>query len=215
MNNVVKEKQYISTRLGLPYDSLSQSYLRAETLLRTQSTIKFQVQANKTSAPIVTERLLQLNDQFVITHFAIALKQIGDAAPTDLEQLNAPLYTWENPTEFSGTNASNVASIYNASLNFTINRKEFVPQFPVRAFRRVPTSQQGVDLGYTSSGVNSFDGYDNGLYGFYVCEPTILDGRMTLDIDVELNASVAFEDSENSVYAVFEARGYLVVNAKN
>jgi hypothetical protein len=156
-----------------------------------------------------------LNDQFVITHFTIALKQIASDTPTDLEQLSAPLYTWENPTVFAGANAINVATIYNGSLNFTINRKEFVPQFPVRAFRRVPTTQTGVDLGYAASGVNTADGYENGLYGFYVCEPTILDGRMTLNIDVELGASVDFDDAENNVYAVFEARGYLLVNAKN
>jgi hypothetical protein len=46
-------------------------------------------------------------------------------------------------------------------------------------------------------------------------EPTLIDGRMTLDISVNLNASIAFADANNNLYTVFELRGYLVVNSKN
>ena len=33
MNSVVSEKKFIQERLGIPYENLSQSYLRAETQL--------------------------------------------------------------------------------------------------------------------------------------------------------------------------------------
>lgn len=215
MNSIVAEKSYISGQLGIPYQNLSQSYLRSETALTTNSTIRFELQANKKSSPLVTERLLNLNDQFVITHFTVGLKKIASDTPTDAQQLTARIYTWENSSIFSGTNAVNVAAIYNGNLNFTINRRQFVPQFPMRAFRRVPQTQTGTDVGYTSSGNDTVDSFDNGLLGFYPCEPTILDGRMTLDVVTELGSSIAFDDASNSYYAVFEARGYLVVNAKN
>ena len=215
MNSIVAEKSYISGQLGIPYQNLSQSYLRSETALTTNSTIRFELQANKKSSPLVTERLLNLNDQFVITHFTVGLKKIADDSPTDAQQLTATIYTWENISVFSGAGAVNVAAIYNGSLNFTINRRQFVPQFPMRAFRRVPQTQFGTNVGYTGSGNDTADSFDNGLLGFYPCEPTILDGRMTLDVVTELGSSITFSDASNTYYAVFEARGYLVVNAKN
>jgi hypothetical protein len=215
MNSIVSEKRFIATTLGVPYENLSQSYLRSETVLATQSVINFTLQTNKNSAALVTERLLDLNDEFVVTHFTVGLKRIASDTPTTLQQLTAPVLTYDNSTAFAGTNGANVAAIYNSDLSWTIDRKEFVPQFPVRAFRRVPTAQQGADVGYTSSGVDIADGFDNGLYAFYPSEPTKIDGRQTLDLSINLGSSVAFDDSSNSYYAVFEARGYLIVNAKS
>jgi len=215
MNNIVSEKRFISERLGVPYENLSQSYLRSETVLATQSVINFTLQTNKNSSALVTERLLDLNDEFVVTHFTVGLKRIASDTPTTLQQLTAPVLTYDNSTAFAGTNGANVAAIYNSDLSWTIDRKEFVPQFPVRAFRRVPTAQQGADVGYTSSGVNIADGFENGLFGFYNSEPTKIDGRQTIDLSINLGSSVAFDDASNSYYAVFEARGYLIVNAKS
>ena len=215
MNSIVSEKRFISERLGVPYENLSQSYLRSETLLSTNAVIDFVLQTNKKTIPLVTERLLDLNDEFVITHFSVGLKAIASDTPTNLEQLVAPVLTYDNTTAFAGANGGNVAAIYNSDLSFTIDRKVFVPQFPVRAFRRVPTTQQGADLGYAVSGVDTQDGFDNGLYSFYPSEPTKIDGRQTLDLAINLGSSTVFDDAANSYYAVFEARGYLIVNAKS
>ena len=215
MNSIVSEKRFISERIGVPYENLSQSYLRAETVLGTQSVIDFVLQTNKKQGSLVTERLLDLNDEFVITHFTVGLKRIASDTPTDTQQLVAPVLTYENETAFAGTNGGNVAAIYNSDLSWTIDRKEFVPQFPVRAFRRVPTTQQAANAGYTSSGVNTLDGFDNGLFAFYPSEPTKIDGRQTIDLAINLGSSVTFADASNSYYAVFEARGYLIVNAKS
>lgn len=211
MNSIVSEKNYISNALGVAYDSLSQGYLRAETALSSQSVIDFTLQENKKNSPIVTERLLSLNDEFVITHFTVALKQVAADAPTNAQHLVAPLYTWENPITFAGTNAANVGTIYNGDLSWTIDRKEFVPQFPMRAFRRVPQTQDGVGSTVVATG----DSFENGLFGFYPSEPTKIDGRQTLDLSINLGANIDFDDASNSVYAVFEARGYLIVNAKS
>ncbi len=206
MNSIVSEKRFISERIGVPYENLSQSYLRAETVLGTQSVIDFVLQTNKKQGSLVTERLLDLNDEFVITHFTVGLKAIASDTPTDAQQLVAPVLTYENETAFAGTNGANVAAIYNSDLSWTIDRKEFVPQFPVRAFRRVPTTQEGTGL---------TDGFDNGLYAFYPSEPTKIDGRQTIDLAINLGSSTTFDDASNSYYAVFEARGYLIVNAKS
>ena len=208
MNSIVAEKQYISSKLGVPYENLSQSYLRSETQLTTQAVIDFVLQTNKKTLPLVTERLLDLNDEFVITHFSVGLKAIASDTPTTLQQLTAPVLTYDNATAFAGANGANVSAIYNSDLSWTIDRKQFVPQFPVRAFRRVPTTQEGMNGA-------ALDEYSNGLFAFYNSEPTKIDGRQTIDLSVNLGSSTTFDDASNSYYAVFEARGYLIVNAKS
>ena len=206
MNSIVSEKKFIQERLGIPYQNLSQSYLRAETELTALSTYNFYLQAGQVAAPIVTERLLNLNDQFVITHFTIGLKYLGTTAtPTSAQQLAMPVYTFADKNTFTG-NAANAEAIYNSNLSFIIDRKQYLPEFPIRSFKRVPTTQT------TATAEN---GYDNGLYGFFPSEPTLIDGRQTLDLAINLNAATTMNTAAKYISAVFELRGYLVVNAKS
>ena len=223
MNSVVSEKKFIQERLGIPYENLSQSYLRAETLLSNLSTYSFYLQRGQVATPLVTENLLELNDQFVITQFRISLRYIAAATPTAVQQLAAQQYMYADPQNFT-VNAANAAAIYGGNLSFTIDRKQFLPSFPINAFYRVPGTQTKAFLttGGTvalpvatyngSVGVNS---YENGLFGFYVSEPTLIDGRQTIDINLNLGAAVTITDAAVSVYATFETRGYLVVNSKS
>jgi hypothetical protein len=228
MNSVVSEKKFIQERLGIPYENLSQSYLRAETQLSNLSSYNFYLQRGQVAAPLVTEKLLELNDQFVITHFRITLRYIDPtttAAPTATEQLNAQQYTYADPTVFQSTQA-NAKSIYNGNLSFIIDRKQFLPAFPTNAFYRVPTAQpnQLTTAGTVATPAATFtgntggvNGFENGLFGFYVSEPTLIDGRQTLDISLNLNASVSIATigADPMVYATLETRGYLVVNSKS
>jgi hypothetical protein len=211
---IVNEKKFIQERLGIAYENLSQSYLRAETALSNLSSYAFQLQANRVASPIVTENLLNLNDQFVITHFTIGLKYIASDTPTALQHLNAQVYTYADTNVFTG-NAANAAGIFNADLNFTIDRREFLPAFPTRAFLRVPGTQTAANAWFTGSGQKLTNEYSNGLYAFYPSDPTILDGRQTLDINVSLGNASAIDDTGYTAYAVFEVRGYLVTNAKS
>lgn len=224
MNNIVAEKKWIEQKLQIPYENLSQSYLRAETALSTNATIAFYLQRGNVSSPLITERLLELNDQFVITHATIGVRTVAADSPSSTQTLNSQIQTWEDPQIFTGTNRVNVGAIFNGSLNFTINRKEYLPAFPVRAFRRVPETQtnafqKSAGTASTPASTNvaniGANGFPNGLYGFYPMEPTLIDGRQTLDIQILLNASIAFDDASEVTYSVMELRGYLVVNAKS
>lgn len=228
MNSVVSEKKFIQERLGIPYENLSQSYLRAETQLSNLSTYNFYLQRGQVAAPLVTEQLLELNDQFVITHFRVSLRYIDPsttAVPTATEQLIAQQYLFADPTVFTSTQA-NAKAIYNGNLSFIIDRKQFLPAFPMNAFYRVPTAQSTnlTTAGTVASPAATFtgntggvNGYDNGLFGFYVSEPTLIDGRQTLDISLDLGASVSIATigTDPMVYATLETRGYLVVNSKS
>jgi hypothetical protein len=207
MNSIVSEKRYIQERLGIPFENLSQSYLRAETELSNLSQYQFLLQRGQVAAPIVTERLLQLNDQFVVTHFTLGTKFIAAAAPTDVQHLIADVDTFVNANSYTG-NASNAKALFNASFSWTIDRKQYLPAFPIRSFLRVPTTQ-------TTGANNLENGYDNGLYGFFPSEPTLIDGRQTLDLIADLGAAVTINAAAQATFAVLEVRGYLVVNAKS
>ena len=228
MNSIVAEKKFIQERIGINYTSLSQSYLQAETQLTNLSSYSFQLQRGQVSNPIVTDQLLELNDQFVITHFRIGLKHItaGVAGvPTANEHLVAQIYTYSDPVTFTG-NSANAAAIFNSALSFTIDRREFLPQFPTAAFYRVPTTQTNAFLRTDGTvatpspdftGATGVNGYDNGLYGYYPSEPTLIDGRQTLDLAVTLGSAITIAAAGANPYvsAVFQVRGYLVVNAKS
>jgi hypothetical protein len=207
MNSIVSEKRYIQERLGIPFENLSQSYLRAETELTNLSQYQFLLQRGQVAAPLVTERLLQLNDQFVVTHFTLGTKFIASATPSDTQQLITSVDTFANPNVYTG-NASNAKALFNASFSWTIDRKQYLPAFPIRSFLRVPTTQE-------TAANNLENGYDNGLYGFFPSEPTLIDGRQTLDLIADLGAAVTISAASQTTYAVLEVRGYLVVNAKS
>ena len=207
MNSIINEKKFIAERTGIPYANLSQSYLRSETALGSLSQYAFQLQRNNVATPIVTERLLELNDEFVMTHVFIGLKKPASTSAAD--QLASQIFTYPDQTATTGGFAAVDESLYNGSFSLTINRKEFLPQFPVRYFRRVPETQSGLQATGSATFKNAFT---NGLYGFAPFEPVKIDGRQTIDALVDLNAAVTFT---TGVYAVLEVRGYLVVNAKS
>lgn len=215
MNSIVKEKQYISNVLSVPFENLSQSYLQKGVALGTQSVINFPVQTSQVASPLVTDNLLNLNDEFVVTHYTVFLRSVASDTPSNTQLLNALPITYCDLNVFTGTNAANVGAIYNGTLTFTIDRKDFIPAWPVRSFYRVPTTQTAANAYFTASAIKTVNGFDNGLYGFYQTEPVKITGRQTLDISIDLGASVIMDDSSATYYAVLELRGYLLVNVKS
>jgi hypothetical protein len=214
MNNIVNEKKFIEAKLGLPYASLSQSYLRAETSLTTTSTIPFNLQSANVAAPIVTEKLLNLNDVFVITHVAIGARFISGTTLTNQKQLNAEVFSYYDSNTFTeATVGANIASLWNSNLSWVINRREYVPALSCRSFLSVPTTQTAANSGY-ATGPKTTNGWASPFTSFLPFEPTVISGRDTLNISVNLGSSVVFT-SANTVYATMEVRGYLVTNAKS
>lgn len=235
MNSIVAEKRYIASKLGVPYESLSQSYLRTQTKLvdaggtATINNIDFTLQTNKVLNPSPTDRLLNLNDEFVITHFFVGLRTV-EVFPEE-DSLN-PILTSDQPISVDGNYTEylhkQVGCIYNGSLNFTIDRTEFIPQFPVRAFYRVgdglsvangtyATTVPSTDLGGTSQAATNdrIPTTTTSLYGFYPCEPTKINGRQTLDLSIDIGTNVFIQANDNTHFATFEARGYLITNAND
>jgi len=214
MNNIVNEKKFIESKLGLPYASLSQSYLRAETSLTTTSTIPFNLQSANVAAPLVTEKLLNLNDVFVITNVAVGARFISGTTLTNQKQLNAEVINYYDQNTFTeATYGPNIASLWNSNLSWVINRREYVPAISMRNFLFAPISQTAANAGY-STGPKQTNAWNSPFTSFVPFEPTVISGRDTLNINVNLNSSVQFT-AANTVYATLEVRGYLVTNAKS
>jgi hypothetical protein len=214
MNNIVNEKKFIEAKLGLPYSSLSQSYLRAETSLSTTSTIPFNLQSANVAAPLVTEKLLNLNDVFVITNVSVGARFISGTTLTNQKQLNAEVINYYDSNTFTeATYGANIASLWNSNLSWTINRREYVPALSCRNFLFVPISQTATNEGY-ATGPKQTNAWNGPFTSFVPFEPTVISGRDTLNINVNLNSSVQFT-AANTVYATLEVRGYLVTNAKS
>lgn len=208
MNSIIAEKKFISDRTGIPYSNLSQAYLRAETLLGGLSSYEFELQRNNVANPNVTERLLNLNDEFVITHMTVALKAVPDTL-TATDHLITTLHNYAVTENGAITNGE---AIYNSSLSMIIDRKEFLPNYDVRFFRRVPDTQED-SLQGTNTGENSVT---NGLFGFAPFEPVKIDGRQTINTTIDLGAAVTITPpASHEAFACLIVRGYLVVNAKS
>ena len=219
MNNIVNEKKFIEAKLGINYSSLSQSYLRAETSLTTNSVINFNLQSASVAAPLVTEKLLNLNDVFCITHVSIGARFIAGTTLTTQKQLNAEVYSYAdlNTGAFAAATEAtlpNIASVWNSSLSWVINRREYVPALDCRSFLSVPTTQTAANAYFTGSGIKTVNGWSSPFTGFLPFEPTVISGRDTLNISVNLGASVIFTTAQ-TVYATMTVRGYLVTNAKS
>ena len=215
MNSIVNAKQFVASRLGIPYENLSQSYLQKGVALGTQSVVNFPIQTSQVASPLVTDNLLNLNDEFVVTGYTVFLRTVAADAPTNTQLLNAVTYTYLDTNVFTGTNSANCGAIFNGTLSFTIDRKDFIPAYPARAFYRVGDTQTAANAWFSASAQKLSNSFPNSLYGFVESEPVKITGRQTIDISVDLGASVAMDDSSVTNYAVLELRGFLVVNAKN
>jgi hypothetical protein len=123
MNSIVNAKQFVASRLGIPYENLSQSYLQKGVALGTQSVINFPIQTSQVASPLVTDNLLNLNDEFVVTGYTVFLRTVAADSPSNTQLLNAVPYTYNDTNVFTGTNSVNVGAVFNGTLSFTIDRR--------------------------------------------------------------------------------------------
>lgn len=124
MNSIVNAKQFVASRLGIPYENLSQSYIQKGVALGTQSVINFPVQTSQVASPLVTDNLLNLNDEFVVTSYTVFLRTVASDTPSNTQLLNAVPFTYNDTNTFTGTNSVNVGAVFNGTLSFTIDRRD-------------------------------------------------------------------------------------------
>lgn len=190
----------------------TQSYLRLEKKISTQSSITFDV-LNNQGAQTVTEKRLAITDAFQISALSIFFYTHNTAVANSQER--AALQTWPNSNVFTGVGeAASLQAFYNGFLSVRVNSTVFLDSLDIYRFYRAGVAQQGVETTTTPSSylANSWDGGD---WGFYSMTPSIeLSGATKNEITITLPSNVTATPAANyATYCVCYLRGFLQQNA--
>ena len=194
--------------LGYSVDQavLTQSYLRSEVALSTSiANYHLPVLVNDTQngAVRVNEKRLNLQDIFVASEIAVLIG-VGSSTST-----KAALYTYPNGTIFTTATDDDLLSIYNGSLNLTINNSQVLPAWDVYRHYSVPQTQGGV--GITAQTIFPVDQNNGAADGFYPVEPGIVfNGAANINFQLTANGAPA-SVLANSFICVIQ-RGILLQN---
>jgi len=194
--------------LGYSVDQavLTQSYLRSEVALSTSiANYHLPVLVNDTQngASRINERRLNLQDIFVTSEIAVLIG-VGTGTST-----KAALYTYPNGSIFTASTDDDLLSIYNGSLNLTINNQQVLPAWDVYRHYFVPQTQGGV--GITAQTVFPVDQNNASDDAFYPVEPGIVfNGAANINFQLTANGAPA-TILANSFICVIQ-RGILLQN---
>jgi hypothetical protein len=191
---------------SVEHAKLTQSYLRSEVALSTSiANYHLPVLVNDTQngASRVNEKRLNLQDIFVASEIAVLIG-VGSSTST-----KAALYTYPNGVIFTSATDDDLLSIYNGSLNLTINNSQVLPAWDVYRHYCVPQTQGGV--GITAQTIFPVDQNDGAADGFYPVEPGIVfNGAANINFQLTANGAPATVLA-NSFICVIQ-RGILLQN---
>jgi len=190
----------------------TQSYLRLEKQLGTQSSVNFDV-LNNQGAQTVTEKRLAITDSFVISAVSIMFYEVTANTPARIAE--STLHTWPDANVFTGAGApAALQAFYNSFLSIRVNSTVYLDSLDIYRHYRVGVAQQGVETTTTPSSYLRSQ-WDGGDYGFYSLTPSIeLSGATKNEISVQLpnNVTVTPGNVGGAVYAVCYLRGFLRQN---
>lgn len=196
---------------------VTQSYLRLEQPLATQTNVNFQVLANQGSAN-VTEKRLQITDQFTITGLAMFIYKAGAATTaTQSEISQSILRTYPSAQVFTGVGeAVAFMSLYNSYLTVKVDGTVYIDSLDLMRFYRVGTSQQNVGSTAANNIPVQRDEWNETNFGFAKVAPTItLSGVGKNEIGIQLPASTNLSGTSSQNFVVCYLRGYLSQNASS
>ncbi len=202
----------------VPFDSISCSDLRLETVLSTQSTVRFFVPANQGTV-LASEIRLNLNDAFVITHIGLRVAKVAAASPTTNQLVNKKMYCNPNPFIFDGVAGDvNISGLFNSSFSFTVNKKTYIPNLSTQNFLRYGDAQEGsATSGITGPVVTARQANDslpNGFFGFWDVDEMLITGTQDIVPQITLPSGFTstFTESSETNYCVLILKGYLLQN---
>lgn len=185
---------------GLGQAVLSQSFLRTEVALNTNSTLyQFPVLVNDNFVPVTnTSKLLNLQDAFYVSELALLF-----AAPSSATDTTFPLVTYPNATQFPGANeADSLYSFYNGIMTLTVNNRQIVPAWDLYRHYWVGQTQEAAPI---------LDQNDGSSSAFVPVEPgLVLVGSKQNQLQVQLPAALAAVTANSRAVLIF--RGHLAQN---
>jgi len=208
---VFKNAKAAVTRAGLsPANAvLSQSYLRFEVPLSTsQTTYTFDTLVNENTNPnYVTQQKLNLQDAFVTSAIGFFLAVPASSGTTETA---FPLYSYPNQTAFASASDVDAYTIYNGSMQLTVNQRTIITAWDLSRHYFVPQTQ-GLITRASTSPFNAIDQLDLSENGFYPAEPNIvMVGSKKNILQVQLQTGLASIQANSRLVCVF--RGILAQN---
>jgi hypothetical protein len=188
---------------------LSQSYLRFEVPLSTSvTTYTFDTLVNENTNPnYVTQNKLNLQDAFVVSGIGFFLAVPPTGATTDTA---FPLYSYPNQVNFTGTSDDAAYTIYNGSMQLTVNQRTIITGWDLSRHYFVPQTQQTLAKATVTPWAN-IDQLDLASDGFYPAEPNIvMVGSKKNILQVQLNSGLASITANSRLVCIF--RGILAQN---
>jgi hypothetical protein len=152
---------------------LSQSYIRSEVALSTTTTtyhvpILINDNQNGSTSSYPTSALLNLQDAFVISGIFVGFANTADSTTSAFR-----VRTFPSPIN-TGSLAASVAmeTLYNGSLQLTVNNRQILTQFPLTNCLSIPQTQQLV--ANTTTPFNALDQNEQFSSATYPMEPNIV-----------------------------------------
>lgn len=189
----------------------TQSYLRLEKLINTQSSVNFDVLSNQ-GAQTITEKRLSITDSFVITGLSFMFYTWNTTVANSQEK--ATLHTFPDANVFAGVGeAAAIQGFYNGYASVRVNSTVYLDSLDLYRFYRVGVAQQGIETTTTPSTYLRSQ-WDGGDYGFYSLTPTIeLSGATKNEISITLPSNITATPAANfNTYIVCYLRGFLRQN---
>lgn len=213
-----QERNFFAQELKMNKNNLTQSCLRADTVLNSGSGFDFNFSATKNTAN-PSEMLLEQNDAFIVTAIGLTIKKLNSATASALNALHCVAldYNYVNKTTgiFDGTNDANIQAIFNGKLGILIDNVFIFPSIPARVFQRVPTSQQG-QVNAAIAGPSTYtqprDGFENAMFGYYFVEPFVLKGDGKNYAQIDTGESYTYSEANETNFATCLFIGYLAQN---
>lgn len=192
----------------------TQSYLRLEKEISTQSNVTFDVLNNQGTQQI-TEKRLAITDAFQITALSMFFYTFDSTVANSQEK--SRLHSWNNPAVFAGSGeAASLQGFYNGYLSIRVNSTVFLDSLDLYRFYRAGVAQQGLQQTTTATvGTYQASSWDGGDYGFYSMTPSIeLSGATKNEISISLPSNITVTPAANyKTYVVCYLRGFLQQNA--
>lgn len=183
---------------------LTQSQLRSEAAMSASVTrfhMPILINDSQNGNAFNTEKRLQLQDVFIVSAIALAV-----AKPASATDGMFDLFTYGNSTVFGTANtAASVKGAYaNGNLSMIVDNDQVLPYLPTNLLYRAPITQQGANVGYTTSGVNLTDSRDGSNDGIFQIEPNfILSGNAQIDVSLNLPAALTAVETNSRFVLLF------------
>lgn len=190
----------------------TQSFLRLEKQITTQSSVQFDV-LNNQGAQTINEKRLAITDAFTVSALSIFFYTYNTTVANSQEK--TALQTWPNSNVFAGVGeAASIQGFYNGYLSVRVNSVVYIDSLDLYRFQRVGVAQQGVETTTTPS-TYLRSTWDGGDYGFYSLTPSIqLSGATKNEINITLPSNITVSPAANhQTFVVCYLRGFLQQNA--